>query len=141
MEGADAVNPGAWVRHTASMRGRMTDDERRGLDRLTHHATRLALLIELLGGSDRVVGVSAGSQYLAFELYRKTRNELRREYDVLEHRTWSKAEAIVATALKASYVALSSGSVLKPQTILGEATRARRVLDEAVRGMQRLEGD
>ena len=103
MEGADAVNPGAWVRHTASMRGRMTDDERRGLDRLlTHHAKRLALLIELLGGSDRVVGVSAGSQYLAFELYRKTRNELRREYDALEHRTWSKAEAIVATALYAA---------------------------------------
>ena len=142
MEGADAVNPGAWMRHTASMRGRMTDDERRGLDRLlTHHAKRLALLIELLGGSDRVVGVSAGSQYLAFELYRKTRNELRREYDALEHRTWSKAEAIVATALKAAYVALSSGSVLRPLTMIDEATRAHGVLDEAVRGMQRLEGD
>ncbi len=133
MEGADAVNPGAWVRHTASMRGRMTDDERRGLDRLlTHHAKRLALLIELLGGSDRDAVVSAGSQYLAFELYRKTRNELKQDYEVMEPRTWSKGEAIVATALKASYVALSSGSVLKPQTILGEATRARGVLDEAI---------
>ena len=141
MEGADAVNPGAWVRHAASMRGRMTDDERRGLDRLVHHATRLALLIELLGGSDRDAVVSAGSQYLAFELYRKTRNELKQDYDALEHRTWSKAEAIVATALHASYAALSSGSVLRPQTMIDEATRAHGVLDEAVRGMQGPEGD
>ena len=125
MEGADAVNPGAWVRHTASMRGRMTDDERRGLDRLlTHHAKRLALLIELLGGSDRVVGERGDTsgepiphggghaQDLARGLYRESRNELRRDYDVLERRTWSKAEAIVATALYDGYVALSGGSVL-----------------------------
>ena len=110
----------------------MTDDARRGLDRLEHHAARLALLVELLGGSDRDAVVSAGSQYLAFELYRKTRNELKQDYDALEHRTWSKAEAIVATALYDGHVALSGGSVLRPQTMIGEATRAHAVIDKAI---------
>ncbi len=35
-------------------------------------------------------------------MYRTSRNELRRDYDVLDRRTWSKAEAIVATALYAA---------------------------------------
>ena len=42
---------------------------------------------------------------------------------MFEYRTWSKAEAIVATALKASHEALSGGSVLKPHTMIEEATR------------------
>ena len=129
----------------------MTDDERRGLDRLlTHHTKRLALLIELLGGSGRVVGERGDTggepiphgghaQDLARGLYRESRNELRRDYDVLERRTWSKAEAIVATALYDGYVALSGGSVMWPQTMLGEATRARGVLDEAILECQQRE--
>ena len=84
MEGADTVHFAAWVRHTASMRGRMTDNERRGLDLLTHHAKRLALLIELLGGSDRVAVVRVDTQDLARELYRETRLELQRDYDTGE---------------------------------------------------------
>ena len=134
----------------------MTDDARHGLDRLTHDANLLALLIELLGGSGPVVGDTGGDpiphgghgQDLARELYRTSRVELRRDCDAIQHRDQGAThlhpetvEAVATPALKAAYVALSSGSVLQPRTMLVEATRARGVLDEAVRGVQRLEGE
>ncbi len=56
----------------------MTDDERRGLDRLTHHAERLDQLIRLLGDPVRVVRGQENTDDLAHALYQEIRLELRR---------------------------------------------------------------
>ena len=129
----DAVNPGAWVRHIASTRGRMTDDARRGLDRLAHHADRLDKLVHLLGSSSRVVRGRENTEDLAHELYREIRLALRQDYDAGERRELSKADvAYVQSALYGAYAVLSGGSTLRPQRMLSEAKKAHRVIQNAV---------
>ncbi len=133
MEGADAVNPGAWVRHTASTRGRMTDDERRGLDLLTHHADRLDKLIRALGDPVGVVRTRGDIDDLAHALYREIRLELRQDYDAGEKGQLWKAElAYVQPALYGAYAELSRGSALRPQRMMNEAKKAHRVIDGAL---------
>ena len=130
----DAVNPGAWVRHTASMRGRMTDDERRGLDRLTHHADRLDQVIRLLGDPIRVIRTRGDIiDDLAHALYREIRLELRQDYDAGEQRKLSKAERVyVQPALYGAYAELNGGSVPRPQRMLNEAEKAYGVIHGAL---------
>ncbi len=143
MEGADAVNPGAWVRHTASTRGRMTDNERHGLDRLTQHADRLDQVIRLLGDPVRVIRTRGDIiDDLAHALYQEIRLELRQDYDAGEKGQLSKAErAYVQPALYGAYAELNGGSVPRPQRMLNEAKRAHRVLGWALQELRERIGE
>ena len=63
----------------------MTDDERRGLDRLTQHADSLDQVIRLLGDPVRVIRTRGDIiDDLAHALYQEIRVELRQDYDAGE---------------------------------------------------------
>jgi hypothetical protein len=106
-------------------------NSQRCLDRLSHHANRVDKLIRLLGDP---VGVDRSREPLddlTQAMYREIRFELKREYDAGEDKgTWSKADAVSLTALYDAYAALGAGT-LRPQRMLNNAHRARRVLASA----------
>ena len=83
----------------------MTDDERRGLDRLTQHADRLDQVIRLLGDPVRVIRTRGDIiDDLAHALYQEIRLELRQDYDAGEKDQLSEAEvAYVQPALYGAY--------------------------------------
>ena len=111
----------------------MTDDERRGLDRLTHHADRLDQLIRLLGDPVGVVRGRENTDDLAAALYQEIRFALRQDYDAGEKGHLAKAErAYVQPALYGAYAELSGGSALRPQKMLSEAKKAHRVVERAL---------
>ncbi len=117
----------------------MTDDAGRCLDRLSYHQGRLDILVRLLGDSGSVMAMDVTD--LAAALYREIRDELCRDYDALEHRDWSKTEAVYVPALYATFVAMSGGSVLRPLVMIGEVKRAHKVIDGALQELRERSGE
>ena len=109
----------------------------RDLDRLTHHADRLDKLIHLLGDPVRVDRSRENLDDLARELHREIRLALRRDYDETEQRDWTRAEiAITQEVFYAAFAELSAGKVDRPQRMLNNARRARRVVTRALRDVE-----
>ena len=120
----------------------MTDDERRGLDRLTQHAERLGKLIRLLGAPVRVVPTREDMSDLARALFREIRLTLRRDYDAGEERELSKAErAYVQPALHGAYAEMSDVTQIGPQRMLSETTKAHRVIHGALQELRERSGE
>jgi hypothetical protein len=120
----------------------MTDDARRGLDRLTQHAERLGKLIRLLGAPVRVVPTREDMSGMARELHGAIRLALRRDYDEGEQRELSKAErAYVQPALIGAYAEMSDVTLIGPQRMLSETTKAHRVIHGALQELREPSGD